>query len=80
MLELVEKQPDRTFFGASQGDGFAWCECDKCKALDGVPGVEMTDRLLDYVMNTQPDPHHSADCAAQRRALAQRNIDEGHRP
>ena len=49
MLELIEKQPDRTFFGVSQGDGFAWCECEKCKALDAVPGVEMTDRLLDYV-------------------------------
>jgi len=49
MLKLIEKQPDRTFFGVSQGDGFAWCECEKCKALDAVPGVEMTDRLLDYV-------------------------------
>lgn len=38
------------------------------------------DRLLDYVTNTPPDPHHSADCAEQRRALAQRNIDEGYRP
>ncbi len=49
MLELIEKQPDRMFFGVSQGDGFAWCECEQCRALDAVPGVEMTDRLLDYV-------------------------------
>ena len=49
MLALIEKQPERRFFGVSQGDGFAWCQCEKCKALDAVPGVEMTDRLLDYV-------------------------------
>ncbi|OGV70532.1 MAG: hypothetical protein A3K19_24735 [Lentisphaerae bacterium RIFOXYB12_FULL_65_16] len=48
MLMLIEKQSDRTFFGVSQGDGFAWCECDACKALDATPG-NMTDRLLDYV-------------------------------
>ncbi len=49
MLALIDKQSDRTFFGVSQGDGFAWCQCDECKALDAVPGVEMTDRLLTYV-------------------------------
>ena len=49
MLHLIEQQPQRTFFGVSQGDGFAWCQCEQCKALDAVPGVEMTDRLLDYV-------------------------------
>jgi len=49
LLALIEKQKDRTFFGVSQGDGFAWCECKACKALDAVPGVDMTDRLLDYV-------------------------------
>jgi len=49
MLMLVGKQSDRTFFGVSQGDGFAWCECDACKALDAEPGKVMTDRLLDYV-------------------------------
>jgi len=49
MLALIEKQKDRTFFGVSQGDGHAWCRCEKCKALDAVAGVEMTDRLLDYV-------------------------------
>ena len=49
MLALMDKQQDRKFFGVSQGDGFAWCECDNCKALDAVPGVNMTDRLLDYV-------------------------------
>lgn len=49
LLVLLEKQPERKFFSVSQGDGFAWCLCDSCKALDAVPGVEMTDRLLDYV-------------------------------
>lgn len=49
LLKLIEAQPDRTFFGVSQGDGHAWCRCPACQALDGVPGVEMTDRLLDYV-------------------------------
>ncbi|MEW6360313.1 MAG: DUF4838 domain-containing protein [Planctomycetota bacterium] len=49
LLDLIEKQKDRTFFGVSQGDGHAWCECDKCKALDHIPGRDMTDRLLDYV-------------------------------
>ncbi|MEN6664673.1 MAG: DUF4838 domain-containing protein [Phycisphaerae bacterium] len=49
MVALMDKQSDRKFFGVSQGDGFAWCECDQCKALDAVPGVEMTDRLLEYV-------------------------------
>jgi len=49
LLALIDKQKDRTFFGVSQGDGFAWCQCEKCKALDAIPGVAMTDRLLDYV-------------------------------
>ncbi|MBM4048875.1 MAG: DUF4838 domain-containing protein [Planctomycetes bacterium] len=49
LLYLIEKQPSRLFFGVSQGDGFAWCLCESCKKLDAVPGVDMTDRLLDYV-------------------------------
>ena len=49
MIALIEKQPDRMFFGISQGDGFAWCQCEECKAQDTVPGKVMTDRLLDYV-------------------------------
>ncbi|MEN6344386.1 MAG: DUF4838 domain-containing protein [Armatimonadia bacterium] len=49
MLALMDRQPERKFFGVSQGDGFAWCQCDQCKALDAVPGVVMTDRLLEYV-------------------------------
>lgn len=48
MIALMDKQSDRKFFGVSQGDGFAWCECAQCKALDSAPG-SMTDRLLDYV-------------------------------
>lgn len=49
LVALMDKQPERKFFGVSQGDGFAWCQCDQCRALDAIPGVEMTDRLLDYV-------------------------------
>ncbi len=51
LLALMDQQPDRTFFGVSQGDGGpdAWCHCEKCQALDAVPGENMTDRLLDYV-------------------------------
>ena len=49
LLGWVEKQSDRTFFGVSQGDGFAWCQCDQCKAFDEVPGRVTTDRLIDYV-------------------------------
>jgi len=49
LLQWVEKQVDRTFFGVSQGDGFAWCQCDQCKAFDEVPGRVTTDRLIDYV-------------------------------
>jgi hypothetical protein len=49
LLALMDRQPERRFFGVSQGDGFAWCQCEQCKALDAAPGVEMTDRLLDYV-------------------------------
>lgn len=49
LLCLIDRQPERSFFGVSQGDGFAWCQCEKCQALDAVPGKEMTDRLLVYV-------------------------------
>jgi len=35
----------------SQGDGRSnlWCHCEKCQAMDAIPGVEMTDRLLHFV-------------------------------
>ena len=36
------------------------------------------DRLVDYALNTPADPLFSADCAGQRRELAQRNIDAGN--
>jgi hypothetical protein len=49
LLMLIGKQPDRYCFTVSQGDGYAWCQCEKCKALDADPGVDMTDRLLDFV-------------------------------
>ncbi len=51
LLDLMEKQKDRTFFGVSQGDGGpgVWCQCEKCQAFDAIPGENMTDRLLDYV-------------------------------
>ena len=49
LLGWVERQKDRTFFGVSQGDGHAWCQCDQCKAFDATPGRVTTDRLIDYV-------------------------------
>ena len=49
LMTLMDKQPDRTFFGVSQGDGHAWCRCEPCLALDTVPGEVMTDRLITYV-------------------------------
>ncbi len=49
MLDLIESQPERTFFVITQGDGYDWCLCDACKALDAIPGDHRTDRLLDYV-------------------------------
>ena len=36
------------------------------------------DRLVDYATNTPADPLFTADCVAQRRQLAQRNIDGGN--
>jgi hypothetical protein len=47
-LMLMEKQPERMSFTVSQGDGNEWCECDKCKAMDAKPGVDMTDRFVDF--------------------------------
>ena len=35
------------------------------------------ERLLDYALNSPSDPHHSADCAEQRRELARRNSEVG---
>jgi hypothetical protein len=49
VLALMDVQQERTFFVVTQGDGTDWCMCDSCKALDAVPGNDMTDRLLDYV-------------------------------
>ena len=49
LMTLMDKQPDRTFFGVSQGDGHAWCRCEACLALDTDPGKIMTDRLITYV-------------------------------
>lgn len=49
LLDLMDGQNDRTFFVVTQGDGYEWCVCDACKALDAIPGDDMTDRLLDYV-------------------------------
>jgi hypothetical protein len=49
MLMLIGKQPERTYFVVSPGDGDDWCQCESCKALDAVPGVNVTDRYLDFV-------------------------------
>jgi hypothetical protein len=44
MLMLIGKQPERTYFVVSPGDGYDWCECESCKALDAVPGVNVTPK------------------------------------
>ena len=49
VLMLIGKQQERTYFTVSPGDGYDWCQCEKCKALDAVPGVNVTDRYLDFV-------------------------------
>ena len=48
LIEAIQKQPDRRLFSVSQSDGYGWCECEKCRAIDTRPGVR-TDRLLDFV-------------------------------
>jgi hypothetical protein len=49
LMALMDKLPNRTYFGVAQGDGHAWCRCEPCLALDTVPGKVMTDRLITYV-------------------------------
>jgi len=51
LMKWIEKQPERKYFMVSQGDGRSdrWCHCEKCQAMDAVPGIEMTDRLLNFV-------------------------------
>ena len=51
LCRWIEAQPDRKYFMVSQGDGRGdkWCQCEKCQAMDQVPGKVMTDRLLDFV-------------------------------
>lgn len=49
MIDLIDSQKERAFFVITQGDGYDWCLCDACKALDATAGDHMTDRLLDYV-------------------------------
>ncbi len=48
LLEAIEKQPERRIFSVTQSDGYEWCQCKNCLALDTSPGVR-TDRLLDFV-------------------------------
>ncbi len=58
ILDWIDKQPQGKYFCVTQGDGGAWCQCPKCRALDPRPGAkdehgwyyaELSDRLLDYV-------------------------------
>ncbi len=48
LLYALEQQPERRLFTVTQSDGYGWCECGPCRALDTAPGVR-TDRLLDFV-------------------------------
>jgi len=47
-LVWMRVQPERRFFCITAGDGVGWCQCDKCKAQDVVPG-NYSDRLLAWV-------------------------------
>ncbi len=49
LLGWMRKQPRRLYFGVSQGDGYAWCRCARCRAFDPIQPASKTDRLLDYV-------------------------------
>ncbi len=49
LLTWINLQKERKFFAITQPDGEAWCQCAKCKALDGGPGSGYSDRLLDFV-------------------------------
>jgi len=49
VLKWIEAQPECRYYYVGQGDGRAWCQCEKCKALDTVPGEVTTDRMLWFV-------------------------------
>jgi hypothetical protein len=49
LLDWMGRQPDRRWFSVCQMDGYEWCQCPACRALDTVPGKVMTDRMLDFV-------------------------------
>ena len=46
VLKWLEAQPECLYYYVGQGDGRSWCQCEKCKALDTVPGKVTTDRML----------------------------------
>jgi hypothetical protein len=46
-----EKNPDGALFSLSPNDGYGFCTCDRCKAIDAKYGVtdgSHTDRLIEY--------------------------------
>lgn len=47
-LGWMRLQPERRFFCITVGDGVDWCQCEKCKAMDVVPG-NYSDRLVKWV-------------------------------
>jgi len=47
MLQWIEKNPEKRFFGVTYGDTRTWCACEKCRKLDGAKGH--ADRLLHWV-------------------------------
>lgn len=47
IIKQMDEIPDCKIFSLCQDDGYGWCECEKCKALD-VDENLMTDRLLKF--------------------------------
>ncbi|MDD5599387.1 MAG: DUF4838 domain-containing protein [Victivallaceae bacterium] len=55
MIGAINTYCDSRFFMLTPGDGYDWCECEHCQALDPRPNIKisgvpayLTDRWLDY--------------------------------
>jgi len=48
LMEQMRQRPNCKIFSCVQDDGYGWCECESCRALDVQPDL-MTDRLMTFV-------------------------------
>ena len=48
LIDQMKARPNCKIFSICQDDGYGWCECEKCRALDVKPEL-MTDRLITFV-------------------------------